>query len=219
MKLFSYGCVAATAMLLSAAPSASAQPVRLERRDPLTRVIHHVVHVIHPDSPSTPQPSYEAVEKPQPAYAAASTAPTTDAESERKVLCLVNKERRRVGLNALKIHPAMTKAAYDHSVYQSSIGTMTHKDPSFGPLGSRLKGLSFQFATAAENIAEAPLATAEDVFNMWMGDEGHYANIVSPQSTYMGLACVKGFWTQDFGSSMDASPPAYEAQHEADDVC
>ncbi|KAJ2313900.1 hypothetical protein IWW51_006054, partial [Coemansia sp. RSA 2702] len=173
-------------------------------------IIDYVVHTVSPNS----QPTKYA--QPQPSYAAAPEA-GAEADIERKVLCLVNKERRRVGLNSLTIHPAMTKAAREHSKYQASIKSMTHNDPSYGQLNARLKSAGFSFATAAENIAEAPAATAEDVFNMWMGDSGHYQNIVSPKSTYMGLACINGFWTQEFGSELGAGSPAplYEAQ----DLC
>ncbi|KAJ2663377.1 hypothetical protein IW148_002507 [Coemansia sp. RSA 1199] len=217
MKLFSYGCIAATAMLLSVR-EVEAHPVRLERRDPVTKLLNYVVETVHTSNPTYEKPSYSAPAHNEPSYSApAHTQPeyTADA-SERRVLCLVNKERRRVGLNSVRIHPAMTKAAYDHSLYQSNIQTMTHDDPRYGSLGSRLKDSGFGFATAAENIAEAPAASPDEVFKMWMSDQGHYDNIVSPKSTYMGLACVNGFWTQDFGSETDA-PPA--PQYEAEDVC
>ncbi|KAJ1857642.1 hypothetical protein GGH12_001440 [Coemansia sp. RSA 1822] len=217
MKLFSYGCIAATAMLLSVR-EVEAHPVRLERRDPVTKLLNYVVETVHTSNPTYEKPSYSAPAHNEPSYSApAHTQPeyTADA-SERRVLCLVNKERRRVGLNSVRIHPAMTKAAYDHSLYQSNIQSMTHDDPHYGSLGSRLKNSGFGFATAAENIAEAPAASPDEVFKMWMSDQGHYDNIVSPKSTYMGLACVNGFWTQDFGSEVDA-PPA--PQYEAEDVC
>ncbi|KAI8322925.1 SCP-like extracellular, partial [Martensiomyces pterosporus] len=116
------------------------------------------------------------------------------------VLCLVNKERRRVGLRPLALHPAVTRAAYEHSAYQSRIQSMTHSDPQNGQVGSRLQRNGFNFASAAENIAEAPHASAKEVFDMWISDPPHYENIVDPNATYMGLACINGFWTQDFGS-------------------
>ncbi|KAJ1760929.1 hypothetical protein IW143_003196 [Coemansia sp. RSA 520] len=213
MKLFSYGCIAATAMILSSVREVEAYPVRLERRDPVTKLLNYVVETVHTSNPSYEKPSYSAPSYSAPSY----SQPEYTAEaSERRVLCLVNKERRRVGLNSVRIHPAMTKAAYDHSLYQSNVQSMTHDDPHYGSLGSRLKDSGFGFATAAENIAEAPAASPDEVFKMWMSDQGHYDNIVSPKSTYMGLACVNGFWTQDFGSEMDAPPVS---QYEAEDVC
>lgn len=118
------------------------------------------------------------------------------------MLCLVNQERRRLGLKPLSLNPAVTHAAYQHSLYQSRMQQMTHNDPQNGSLGSRLKHNGLYFGAAAENIAVAPHASAQEVFNMWMNDPPHYQNIVNPQVTYMGLACVNGYWTQDFGSSL-----------------
>ncbi|KAJ2168443.1 hypothetical protein GGF45_005551, partial [Coemansia sp. RSA 551] len=131
MKLFSYGCIAATAMILSSVREVEAYPVRLERRDPVTKLLNYVVETVHTSNPSYEKPSYSAPSYGQPEY--------TAEASERRVLCLVNKERRRVGLNSVRIHPAMTKAAYDHSLYQSNVQSMTHDDPHYGSLGSRLK--------------------------------------------------------------------------------
>ncbi|KAI9471736.1 hypothetical protein BX667DRAFT_501066 [Coemansia mojavensis] len=200
MKLFSLGCIVAASMLLSIS-NVEAQPVRLERRDPVSTILHYVIQGV-----SNTIPKHEQAPVAQPPYA--------DAAAERRMLCLVNKERRRLGLHPLRSHPAMTKAAYEHSLYQSRVSSMTHSDPKYGQLGSRLQRSGFSFSTAAENIAEAPAASPEEVFQMWMNDPAHYENMVNPQSTYMGLACVDGFWTQDFGSEQDSAPSQYEAHYD-----
>ncbi|PIA15053.1 SCP-domain-containing protein [Coemansia reversa NRRL 1564] len=217
MKLLTFGSVMATAtVLLSAMHEGEAYPVRLERRDPVTQTIHYVLNSVNNGletvhSQLVPAPSDYHNAPPPPT--AGLFPPTNEAQIERQVLCLVNKERQRVGLNTLSIHPALTQAAKEHSTYQSQVKAMTHTDTSYGALGSRLERGGFSFKTAAENIAEAPAATAQDIFNMWRDDPPHYKNIVDPSATYMGVACVNGFWTQDFGSSKDlAPPPSYAAQ-------
>ncbi|KAJ1841248.1 hypothetical protein LPJ73_006175 [Coemansia sp. RSA 2703] len=207
MKLTTFGIAAVGATLLSMAHVGSALPAptsaqRLARRDPVTKIIKYVLYGgDHNDTPHEEKPDYH---KPASSY--------NPSQDERSMLCMVNKERRRVGLRPLTLHPAMTRAAHEHSEYQSRVRSMTHNDPQNGQLGSRLQRNGFSFASASENIAEAPNASIKDVFDMWMNDPPHYENIVDPNATYMGLACVNGFWTQDFGSgSDDGDAPQYAA--------
>ncbi|KAJ2210417.1 hypothetical protein EV179_006260 [Coemansia sp. RSA 487] len=192
-----------------------AQPVRLERRDPVTKIIKYVLYGTHADDNQHDEGRYEAHEtsgnrkEPEPSYGA-----TPD---EHKMLCLVNKERRRVGLHPLSLNPAMSQAAYEHSKYQSRAREMTHDDPQNGSLGERLRNNGFKFASASENIAEGGDLSVSAVFDMWMKDPPHYQNIVDPNAKYMGLASVGGFWTQDFGSSADG--PGYSPSYEVHEYC
>ncbi|KAI9502091.1 hypothetical protein GGI25_003604 [Coemansia spiralis] len=197
MKTLSLGYfVAVAATLVAISNVGQAQPLRLARRDPVTKILKYV---LYGDHPSYHEPSY---------------SPSVD---EREVLCLVNKERRRIGLHALTLHPAMTQAAFEHSEYQSRVRSMTHSDPQNGQLGDRLQRNGFKFASASENIAEGKQLSAKEVFNMWMNDPPHYENIVDPNATYMGLACVNGFWTQDFGSSSESKD--YSPKYEVHEHC
>ncbi|KAJ2734812.1 hypothetical protein IW152_002030 [Coemansia sp. BCRC 34962] len=219
MKLSTFGVFATSAMLFALADVGAAHPVRLERRDnPVTRIIEYVIYGGKDQKP------HEVAEEHQ--Y----SAPTehhgqphkqsyhgSPSEAERQVLCLVNKERRRHNLRPLALHPAMTRAAYEHSEYQSRVRSMTHNDPQNGQLGSRLQRNGFSFASASENIAEAPGVSPKEVFDMWINDPPHYENIIDPNARYMGLACVDGFWTQDFGSASDAH--GEEPQYEAHEYC
>ncbi|KAJ2722502.1 hypothetical protein GGI07_003278 [Coemansia sp. Benny D115] len=197
MKLSAFGFFAAAATLLSMADLGDAQPLRLARRDPVTKILDYVL--------------YGDSSKPQHAPSHKSSNSYSPSDAERQMLCLVNKERRRLSLRPLTLHPAMSRAAHEHSLYQSRVNSMTHSDPQNGQLGSRLQRNGFSFASASENIAAAPNSSPQDVFTMWMNDPPHYENIVDPNATYMGLACVDGYWTQDFGSSSDDSGPQYES--------
>ncbi|KAJ1801761.1 hypothetical protein LPJ56_006379 [Coemansia sp. RSA 2599] len=210
MKLSTFGLVAVTATLFSMANVGNALPTRLERRDPVTKIIKYV---LYGGDESNDRGEHKAPQEPAHDYQQTSYSPGQD---EREMLCLVNKERRKHSLRPLSIHPAMTRAAHEHSEYQSRVRSMTHNDPQNGQLGSRLRKIGFSFASAAENIANAPGSSVKSVFDMWMNDPPHYENIMSPDSMYMGLACVDGFWTQDFGSAADASDAP---QYESHDYC
>ncbi|KAJ1963797.1 hypothetical protein GGI12_001834 [Dipsacomyces acuminosporus] len=185
MKLLLSG-LATAAALMAMVDFGNATPVRLDRRGPVTNVVTKVVNTVTNNYSAQKQPGS-----------------TVSHADERQVLCLVNKERTRAGLKPLTLHPAVTKAAYEHSVYQSRVKAMTHANTQNGSLGDRLKKNGFKYTSAAENIAEAPKASPKDIFKMWKDDPPHYKNIMDPSATYMGLACVNGFWTQDFGSSSD----------------
>ncbi|ORX66031.1 hypothetical protein DL89DRAFT_295738 [Linderina pennispora] len=144
--------------------------------------------------PGPPHPAGNSQGRPEASHDTPSHHGSAGADYEREILCLVNKERRRVGLNALALHPAVTQAAHEHSLYQARVGEMTHSDENYGP-------------QLPENIADAPAASAKEVFDMWMKDPPHYENIVDPNVTYMGVSNVNGKWTQDFGSDSDTSKP------------
>ncbi|KAJ2007185.1 hypothetical protein GGI04_001605 [Coemansia thaxteri] len=217
MKLSAFGVVAASAVLFALVDVGAAHPVRLERRDnPVTKVIEYVIYGNKDQKPHEVEEGHgyatPAAHHDRPAAYHGSAS-----ESERQVLCLVNKERRRHGLRPLALHPAMTRAAYEHSEYQSRVRSMTHSDPQNGQLGSRLQRNGFSFASASENIAEAPGVSPKEVFDMWINDPPHYENIVDPNARYMGLACVDGFWTQDFGSAADSH--GEEPQYETHEYC
>ncbi|KAJ2661235.1 hypothetical protein IWW48_002531 [Coemansia sp. RSA 1200] len=209
MKTTSFGCLTILATtLVTLSQVGQAQPLRLERRGPVTNIIKYVLY-------GSPDGSRQGPQEPSDGYRQEPAAPSYQATAdERKMLCLVNNERRRLGLHLLTLNPAMSQAAYEHSRYQSGTREMTHDDPQNGSLGQRLRNNGFKFASASENIAEGKDMSVAAVFDMWMKDPPHYQNIVDPNARYMGLAKVDGFWTQDFGSSADGpgySAPSYEA--------
>ncbi|KAJ2388985.1 hypothetical protein GGI23_005935 [Coemansia sp. RSA 2559] len=212
MRTISFGCLTILATtLVTFSTVGQAQPVRLERRDPVTKIIKYVLYGAPPADDTSRDGRYEAHETP--GYSKEPESAYSATPDEHKMLCLVNKERRRVGLHPLALNPAMSQAAYQHSRYQSRAREMTHDDPQNGSLGERLRSQGFKFASAAENIAEGGDLSVSAVFDMWMNDPPHYQNIVDPNARFMGLAKVDGFWTQDFGSSADGpgySSPSYE---------
>ncbi|KAJ1901142.1 hypothetical protein LPJ66_000993 [Kickxella alabastrina] len=263
MKFSTFGLFVAAAMFTTMVDVGNALPARLERRDPVTKIIKYVIyrggddhHESEPTEVTKPEPSPESYQpeqrpvyileprpeprqpeprqpepkpevyqqdpKPEPAKPSSAPKPAYSPELyEFEMLCLVNKERLRVGLNRLALHPAMNRAAYEHSVYQSNARDMTHNDPDYGQLGSRLQRHGFSFASASENIAQSAEGSTKKVFDMWMNDPPHYVNIVDPKAKYMGLSRVNGFWTQDFGSEGDSEgASAYDASaHESDRYC
>ncbi|KAJ1660579.1 hypothetical protein IWQ61_000510 [Dispira simplex] len=135
------------------------------------------------------------VEKETPTTTPGGTGADLVADSE-KILRLVNEERAKKGVPALKVNEDLNKVSLDHCQYMFDINKMTHSDAS-GDLSQRLKNANIKWSTWGENVALGQ-TTEEDVMESWVKSPGHYANIVSKDVNSVGIARVKNFWTQTF---------------------
>lgn len=114
------------------------------------------------------------------------------------VLDIVNKERKKAGLSALKMDASLLNTAmlrgYETALYWS------HTRPS----GSNC--FSADYLMMGENIAYGS-STAEGVMDQWMNSEGHRANILMGRFTSIGIGCVYFdggyFWVQCFGEDLN----------------
>lgn len=109
---------------------------------------------------------------------------------------LVNAERARAGLPALRVDACLTaKAAEPWARHLADTQSMTHQN------------LSAVLATCpggsvGENVAVGQ-PTASAVVQAWMNSSGHRANILNPSYTRIGVADVVGadgrhYWVQVF---------------------
>ena len=118
-----------------------------------------------------------------------------DYDAARKVLTLVNQERAKEGLNALKLDAELTEAAMRRAAECSLYFDHTR------PNGESFAGVSTK--ASAENIA-AGRPTPEGVMSDWMNSSGHRANILGGSWTSIGIGCFKFgslyYWVQLFGA-------------------
>jgi uncharacterized YkwD family protein len=124
------------------------------------------------------------------------------SQFEKQVVNLTNKERTKRGLSPLKIDTTLSKMARDKSADMRDHNYFSHQSPTYGSPFDMMKKYGISYTTAGENIA-AGQKSPEDVVNAWMNSEGHRANILNPNYTYIGVGYVKGgsygsYWTQDF---------------------
>lgn len=126
---------------------------------------------------------------------------TTADKYAAQVLELVNEERAKENLPALKASDALNKAA---NIRAKELVTENSPNRPDGRNGcSVLTDQKIVYETAGENIASG-CKTPKDVVEKWMGDAGHRAQIMSSDYTYMGLgyyAAAKGdkyYWSQLF---------------------
>ena len=81
----------------------------------------------------------------------------------------------------------------------------------------RMKAAGFAFSSASENVAQGQ-GSVDNVFLDWKNSPGHYANMIDPKATMIGLARSGDYWTMEMGSpsgsescSTYSSPPSKQA--------
>ncbi|KAJ1915505.1 hypothetical protein H4219_004287 [Mycoemilia scoparia] len=124
-----------------------------------------------------------------------------------QMVCLINKERTRVGLPKLAIDDTLNKIAQKHADYMYSTKTMTHSDPE-GSLGTRLAKAGIKWTGCSENVAGG-MTNVNSAFDAWMKSSGHYANIVSKNSNIFGAGHTDKYFVNDFAAVSVVSENAY----------
>jgi len=130
-----------------------------------------------------------------------------------QVLAQVNAERSARALTPLVWHTLAAQVAYDHCIYQESIGAITHDGPGacVAPTDCLLAriaagGISqLSFSSWGENVARGQVDADAVMCGTlsWMRSAGHCGNILEPTFTHVGIAVRLGgaggpYWTQVF---------------------
>jgi uncharacterized protein YkwD len=107
-------------------------------------------------------------------------------DDARTFLDRTNAVRRSVGVAALKEHPTLTDKAESWARHLASIGRLEHSTLSAG-LGS------LRWTALAENVGySTPTSnTLLTIHNNFVRSAGHYANLVNPKYTHMGVGVAK----------------------------
>jgi uncharacterized protein YkwD len=123
---------------------------------------------------------------------------------EKRMLDLHNERRRSHDLRRLCVHPALQKAAREHSQDMIRRDFFGH-----GNIGKRLKRYGYNWSTYGENIAPDPGSPSPNpTFDTWMDSRGHRKNIMSRRFKEVGIGLATGshkgerktMWTAAFGS-------------------
>lgn len=125
--------------------------------------------------------------------------PTKEQASiEQEVTKLVNVERAKAGLPALKSNWELARVAEFKSQDMRDKNYFSHTSPTYGSPFTMMKNFGITYRSAGENIAKGQ-RTANEVVQAWMNSEGHRANIMSKNFTHIGVGHVEGnYWTQMF---------------------
>ena len=126
--------------------------------------------------------------------------PTNEQASvEQEVVKLVNAERAKAGLSALKEDWELSRVAKYKSQDMHDKNYFDHTSPTYGTPFTMMKNFGITYKSAGENIAKGQ-KSATEVVNAWMNSEGHRANILNKNYTHIGVGFVKdgNYWSQMF---------------------
>lgn len=119
-----------------------------------------------------------------------------------KVLAIVNKERKKQGLAALKKNSTLQKAANKRA--KEIVEVFSHTRPDGTSCFTVLKEFDITYTACGENIA-AGQNSAKSVMTSWMNSPGHKANILSSNFGEIGIgfyqdtkAPYRYYWVQLF---------------------
>lgn len=101
---------------------------------------------------------------------------------------LLNRERRRAGLHALKRHGKLDQAARTHSQDMANHQFVGHHSPSTGTPAQRVQRTGAVATVVRENVAMA--YSTRELHDGWMDSRGHRENILSPEVRQVGIAVV-----------------------------
>lgn len=126
---------------------------------------------------------------------------TDNSKMEKEVVTLVNQERAKVGLAALKDNSQLSNVARTKSGDMVTNNYFDHTSPTYGSPFDMMKQFGITYTAAGENIAMGQ-PTASSVMTGWMNSPGHKANILSKDFTDIGVGIAKDksgaiYWTQE----------------------
>lgn len=121
---------------------------------------------------------------------------------ENEVIRLVNAERAKNGLPALKANWELSRVARYKSQDMIDKNYFAHQSPTYGSPFDMMESFGIRFSAAGENIAKGQRTPAE-VMNAWMNSPGHKSNILSRSYTEIGVGLARNkngvcYWTQMF---------------------
>lgn len=109
-------------------------------------------------------------------------------EDEQKLLNLVNKARKEVGLSELSFKADLRKCAIAKAKDMVSNNYFAHESPTYGSPFDMMRQFGISFRSAGENIAGNQ--SVEGAFNAWMNSTGHRENILNKNFNYVGFGIV-----------------------------
>ncbi|NLY19346.1 MAG: SH3 domain-containing protein [Clostridiaceae bacterium] len=130
-------------------------------------------------TPAPPKPTTA----PQPTKAP--TPSTSLSKDEQKILDLINAERAKAGLPALKADPDLMNIARLKAKDMVENNYFSHQSPNYGSPFDMMRAHGISFRTAGENIAGN--STEEGAVKAWMNSEGHRKNILNGNFNLTGI--------------------------------
>jgi uncharacterized protein YkwD len=125
------------------------------------------------------------------------------------IVSLTNTDRQSHHVQSLTIDPLLAIAAQDKAEDMAHRGYFSHTTPEGNPPWFWLDKVGYSYSYAGENLA-MDFSESADVETAWMNSPSHYANIVKPQYTRMGVGVARGTYDgrdTTFVVTFFAAPP------------
>src|SRR6478609_5728742 len=113
---------------------------------------------------------------------------TTPAESEARLLQLLNQSRAMARLPAVVLDDTLRDVAFAHSTDMADHDFFGHVSPITGDPEARLRRAGVTVSAFGENIAQAD--SPENAHDSLMSSPGHRAVMLGAQFTHVGIAAV-----------------------------
>ncbi|MBB6730761.1 serine protease [Cohnella sp. CBP 2801] len=129
--------------------------------------------------------------------ASGSNSGVTQSDYASQVVTLVNQERAKQGLSALKTDSKLTSVALAKAKDMYNNNYFDHNSPTYGSPFDMMKQFGVSYSYAGENIAKGQ-RDPQEVMTAWMNSAGHKANILNVNYKSIGVAYYNGEWVQEF---------------------
>lgn len=116
------------------------------------------------------------------------TTTSTLTKDELEVFNLINEQRTKNGLSALKIDDDLQNVARIKAKDMVDNNYFSHTSPTYGSPFEMMKDFGVNYKSAGENIAGNSKNTS--AVTAWMNSEGHRKNILNSNYNYTGVAVV-----------------------------
>ena len=111
------------------------------------------------------------------------------SSEEQQLLTLINNERAKNGIGALKADMDLMKVARTKADDMVANNYFSHYSPTYGSPFDMMRQFGITFKAAAENIAGN--STVQGAVTAWMASSGHRTNILNGTYNYTGIGISK----------------------------
>jgi uncharacterized protein YkwD len=125
-------------------------------------------------------------------------------DDERALLELVNAERTKESLPALKPHAQLFEAARAHAANMAKQTKLEHKLDGKTTY-DRIKATGYIYTLASENLARGDVTLAE-IVQAWMKSKSHRENILDTEFTETGVGLARDGMGETYYTQIFAVP-------------
>jgi len=118
-------------------------------------------------------------------------SPDVMSREAKKIVVLTNELRQKLSLTTLSENNLLNQAAYDKASDMLLQQYFAHNGPDGKSVKDWLSKFGYRYDVAGENLAMGFLQS-DDVVTAWINSPTHYANLIDPDYTEIGVGMASG---------------------------